>query len=108
MKKKEVLVFLGIIVLTIFVSIGITFLNKKFENKNIKEDNPTKEYDIELIKCLEGQLGAYLVTETDDLIEIPLSEIKNSDKEKIAYYKGVYASNHPENKYVIVDRKSVV
>ena len=106
MKKKEVLVFLGIIVLTIFVSIGITFLNKKFENKNIKEDNPTKEYDIELIKCLEGQLGAYLVTETDDLIEIPLSEIKNSDKEKIAYYKGVYASNHPENKYVIVYPKN--
>lgn len=58
------------------------------------------------MQCLESQLGGYLVTETDDLIEIPLSEIKSNDKEKIAYYKGVYASNHPNNIYVMVFPKN--
>lgn len=66
----------------------------------------TEDYDKELVQCLESQLGGYLVTETDDLIEIPLSEIKSNDKEKIAYYKGVYASNHPNNIYVMVFPKN--
>lgn len=39
-------------------------------------------------------------------MEIPLNEIKNSDQDKIAYYKGVYASNHPNNMYVIVFPKN--
>lgn len=77
------------------------------DKKNLEEDKKAfEEYDKELVQCLESQLGGYLVTETDDLIEISLSEIKHSDKEKIAYYKGVYASNHPDNKYVIVFPKN--
>lgn len=75
--------------------------------KNQEADKKTvKGYDKELVQCLENQLGRYLVTESDNLIEIPLSEIKSSDKEKIAYYKGVYASNHPGNRYVIVFPKN--
>lgn len=71
--------------------------------KNQDADKKTSEdYDKKLMNCLENELGGYLVTEKDSLVEIPLSEIKNNDIEKIAYYKGVYASNHPENKYVIV------
>lgn len=70
--------------------------------KNQEMDKMPEEYDKELMQCLENELGGYLVTETDELIEIPFSEIKSSDKEKIAYYKGVYASNHPNNIYVMV------
>lgn len=88
-----------IVMLCCLCLIGITGCGKK----NQEIDRKTQEnYDKELVQCLENELGGYLVTEKDDLIEIPLSEIKNSDKEKIAYYKGVYASNHPDNKYVIV------
>lgn len=56
----------------------------------------------ELFQCFENELGGYLVTEIDDFVEIPLDEIKKNDQEKIAYYKGVYASEHPDNMYVIV------
>ncbi len=79
--------------------IGITGCGKKVLETNYKIP---KELDKELVQCLENELGGYLVTENDDLIEIPLNEIKNNDKEKISYFKGVYASNHPDNKYIIV------
>jgi len=65
-----------------------------------------KELDEDFLQCLESELGGYLVTEKDDLTTIPLSDIKNTDKEKIAYYKGVYASSNPDNKYVIVFPKN--
>lgn len=83
--------------------LGQTIVKSYSEN----EDNKSiEDYDKELVQCLESQLGGYLVTETDELIEIPLSKIKSSDKEKIAYYKGVYASNHPNNIYVMVFPKN--
>ncbi len=77
--------------------IGLCLTTGCGKNKQVVED-----YDKTLMQCLESGLGGYLVTEVDDLIEIPFSEIKSGDKEKIAYYKGVYASHHPNNKYVIV------
>lgn len=98
--KKTILtiLFCGVMIL------GITSCgNKKQEDKKQEQ---IENYDKELFQCLENELGGYLVTEKDNLIEIPLTEIKNSDKEKIAYYKGVYASNHPDNKYVIVFPKN--
>ena len=60
----------------------------------------------ELFNCLANELGAYLVTENDFLIEIPINNIMDSNIEKIDYYKGVYASNHKENMYVIVYPKN--
>ena len=98
MKKK----LLSILICGVMV-LGVVGCGKK----NQETDNKaTEDYDKELVQCLESQLGGYLVTETDELIEIPLSEIKSSDKEKIAYYKGVYASNHQNNIYVMVFPKN--
>lgn len=97
--KKSIFTILmcGVMVL------GVAGCGKKEQESDKKT---TEDYDKELVQCLESQLGGYLVTETDDLIEIPLSEIKSNDKEKIAYYKGVYASNHPNNIYVMVFPKN--
>ena len=97
--KKSIFTILmcGVMVL------GVVGCGKKEQESDKKT---TEDYDKELVQCLESQLGGYLVTETDDLIEIPLSEIKSNDKEKIAYYKGVYASNHPNNIYVMVFPKN--
>ena len=98
MKKK----LLSILICGVMV-LGVVGCGKK----NQETDNKaTEDYDKELVQCLESQLGGYLVTETDELIEIPLSEIKSSDKEKIAYYKGEYASNHQNNIYVMVFPKN--
>lgn len=99
MKSKLLTLLLcGIIVL------GITGCgtNKQVEEK--QEENET--YDKELFKCLEDELGGYLITEQDELVEIPLSDIKKNDLEKIEYYKGAYASSHPDNMYVIVYPKN--
>ena len=97
MKKILSILVCGVMVL------GIVGCGKKEQEI---EKKVTEDYDKELVQCLESQLGGYLVTETDDLIEVPLSEIKSNDKEKIAYYKGVYASNHPNNMYVMVFPKN--
>lgn len=59
-----------------------------------------------LVSCLENELGGYLVTEQDDLIEIPLSEIKNVNKDKIDIFKGKYASKHKDNMYFIIFPKN--
>lgn len=87
---------------------GVMILGLTGCSKNDLETNKKipEEFDKELLQCLENELGGYLVTEKDNLIEIPLSEIKSNDKEKIAYFKGVYASNHPDNKYIIVFPKN--
>lgn len=71
-----------------------------------KELDSTEFYDKELIQCLESELGGYLVTEKDNLVEIPLSKIKKDDHDKIEYYKGVYASEHSDNMYVMVYPKN--
>ncbi len=68
----------------------------------LKELESEKEYDEEYFKCLESALGGYLVTEKDDLIEIPLSEIKKNGTDQILYYKGAYASLHAANRYMLV------
>ncbi len=72
------------------------------ESKDITNDGLEEKF----LQCLEGQLGGYLVTEKDELVEIPLSEIKKNDTDKIEYYKGVYASEHPDNMYLIVYPKN--
>lgn len=98
--KKTILTILlcGVMVL------GITGCGtKKQENK---QQDSTEFYDKELVQCLESELGGYLVTEKDDLVEIPLSKIKKDNHEKIEYYKGVYASVHSDNMYVIVYSKN--
>ena len=95
-------ILLSILICGVMV-LGIVGCGKKDQETDKKA---IEDYDKELVQCLESQLGGYLVTETDDLIEIPLSEIKSNDKEKIAYYKGVYASNHPNNIYVMVFPKN--
>lgn len=95
MKKKILLCLLFIL--------GVTGCGKTKQDTGITN---SYEYDKELMKCLENELGAYLVTEKDDLEDIPLSEIKKSEEDKIAYYKGVFASFHKENKYVIVFPKN--
>ncbi len=95
-------ILLSILICGIMV-LGVVGCGKKDQETDNKA---TEDYDKELVQCLESQLGGYLVTETDELIEIPLSEIKSTNKEKIAYYKGVYASNHPNNIYVMVFPKN--
>ena len=60
----------------------------------------------EIVSCLENELGGYLVTEQDILVDIPLSEIKNVNTEKIEIFKGKYASNHKDNMYFIVFPKN--
>ena len=95
-------ILLSILICGVMV-LGIVGCGKKDQETDKKA---IEDYDKELVQCLESQLGGYLVTETDELIEIPLSDIKNSDKEKIAYYKGVYASNHLDNIYVMVFPKN--
>lgn len=95
--KKTILT----LILLGFIILAFTGCSKK-EDK-IKQDIPEND-NKELIACLENELGAYLVTESDTLVDIPLSDIKNSDQ-KIEYYKGVYASRHPKNRYVIISPK---
>lgn len=75
------------------------------------EENDVVENDTglpreEVLQCLENELGGYLVTEQDDLIEFPITEIENVNTEKIEYFKGVYASNHKENMYMIISPKN--
>lgn len=107
MKKNENCLFnkkiLSIILLCVVMVLGVTGCDKKEQeaDKKISED-----YDKELVKCLENELGGYLGSETDNLIEIPLGEIKNSRQDKFAYYKGMRANNHSDNKYVIVFPKN--
>lgn len=60
----------------------------------------------EIVSCLENELGGYLVTEQDNLIDIPISEIKNVNIDKIEIFKGKYASNHKDNMYFIIFPKN--
>ena len=60
----------------------------------------------EIVSCLENELGGYLVTEKDELIDITLSEIKNVNTDKIEIFKGKYASNHKDNMYFIIFPKN--
>jgi len=60
----------------------------------------------EVVSCLENELGGYLLTEQDNLIDIPLSDIKNINPDKIEIFKGKYASKHKENMYLIIFPKN--
>lgn len=76
--------------------------------KSEKVNKPTSdEVDKELLACLESELGGYLVQEEDTLVDIPLSEVKKN-LDKIEYYKGVHASVHNENMYMIVVEKDKI
>lgn len=97
MKKDMVKIWIIVLVMMLF-----TGCDNKIENdmdNNFKIDN-------KLFKCLENELGGYIVTENDKLIDIPLDEIKKNDIDKIDYYKGVYASNNKDNMYIIVFPKN--
>lgn len=89
MKKILLFLLLGITL------IGVTGCDK--EENNIQKE----EYNKELVSCLENQLGAHILSEQDDLEEIPLSDIKDSD-ESISYYKGYRASQNSDNLYVLI------
>lgn len=76
---------------------------KVFDNTKLINEKPNNSgLDLKLLQCLENELGGYLVTENDQLVDIPLSEIKGANEEKIAYFKGAYASNNPDNMYLMV------
>lgn len=66
----------------------------------------TEQQMNEIVSCLENELGGYLVTEKDELIDIPLSEIENINTDKIEIFKGRYASNHKDNMYFIIFPKN--
>ena len=73
------------------------------ENDIVENDTGLSE---EVFKCLENELGGYLVTEHDELIEFPITKIENVNIDKIEYFKGMYASNHKENMYMIIYPKN--
>ena len=83
----------------------ITGCSEQKLNENDIEKNDTGLSE-EIFKCLENELGAYLVTEQDELIEFPITEIENVNIDKIEYFKGMYASNHKENMYMIIYPKN--
>lgn len=78
--------------------------NQELNNNDIVENDTGLSEEI--FKCLENELGAYLVTEQDELIEFPITEIENVNVDKIEYFKGMYASNHKENMYMIIYPKN--
>lgn len=87
------------------LAIGLTGCNEQDLPENDVVENNTGLSE-EIFSCLENELGGYLVTEQDDLVEFPITEIENLNTEKIEYFKGVYASNHKENMYMIVYPKN--
>ncbi len=89
------------ILLSVLLCLGVVGCTNKNQEPNSKA---TDDYDKKLVQCLENRLNDYFGDEKDDLIEIPLSEIKNSDIDKIAYYKGV--KGHQDNLYVMVYPKN--
>lgn len=100
MKNKLLgMLFCGILV------IGLTGCNEQDLSENDVVENDTG-LSKEILSCLENELGGYLVTEQDELIEFPITEIENVNTEKIEYFKGVYASNHKENMYMIIYPKN--
>lgn len=100
MKKK----LLGILICGSLL-VGLTGCKNQelHENGDVENDTGLSK---EIFSCLENELGGYLVTEQDDLIEFPITEIENVNVEKIEYFKGVYASNHKENIYMIIYPKN--
>lgn len=94
MKKILLFLLLGVMLM------GVSGCDKE-EVELEKEDEIKEEYNQELVKCLKNKLGAYILTEQDDLVEIPLSDIKDSD-EAISYYKGYRASQNLDNLYVLI------
>ena len=96
MLKKIFTILIGGIIVLIATGCGQKYTSHQYK----------RGLDQEIIQCLENELGAYLVSENDTLVQIPLNEIKTSDTEKFDYYKGVYASNQPENRYVMVYPKN--
>ena len=100
MKKK----ILGILFCGILL-VGLTGCDEHHFHENDVVENDTGLSE-EIFSCLENELGGYLVTEQDDLIEFPITEIENVNTKKIEYFKGVYASKHKENMYMIINPKN--
>ena len=98
--KKTII---GIVIFAVVTALAVSAV--LIYEKNKEETNPAEgimqeEINEELLKCLNNELGARILTEQDDLVELPLSDIIDTD-ENIDYYAGYYASNNPDNKYVL-------
>lgn len=77
---------------------------KIYDRINTTDSN---EYKInEIVSCLENELDAYLVTEQNNLVDIPLLDINNVNEDNIEIFKGKYASNNKDNMYFIVYPKN--
>ena len=66
--------------------------------KSVKYSCPLEE-DMNFYQCLENELNNYM---SNNLTQIPITDIQKDNLEKITYYKGVYDSNNPNNMYVII------
>ena len=87
--------------------LGLTIRDDlKEEVKEIKIDNPNNDELVwqankqKMISCIENELGGYLATEKNELIDLPLTDI--TDKlNKIQYYKGL--KTNTDKMYVLFD-----
>ena len=99
--KKTIIGIILFVVVTALAVFGVLIYEKNNEETIPDEvNNPEEKINEELLKCLNNELGAHILSEQDDLVEIPLSDIIDTD-ENIVYYSGYYASNNPDNKYVL-------
>lgn len=98
--KKTIIGIITFIVVTALAVSAVLIYEKNKEETNPAEGIMQEKINEELLKCLNNELGAHILTEQDDLVEIPLSDIIDTD-ENIDYYAGYYASNNPDNKYVL-------
>ncbi len=76
--------------------------NTKYSCPSINQEEKQKQ----LFQCLENELGAHILTENDNLVDLPLNDIIGEEDSRIAYYKGAYASNNPDNLFVILYPKN--
>ena len=95
MKNKFlIIIFLFVFIITGCSSNQNTKIDDNYEiDETILEENKNK-----MIACLENELGGYITTENDELIDLSLDEITDK-QDKIQYYKGIKANDN--NMYVI-------
>ncbi len=98
--KKTIIGITIFLVVTSLAVFTVLIYEKNKEETNQNEGIMQDEINEELLTCLNNELGAHILTEQDDLVELPLSDIIDTD-ENIDYYAGYYASNNPDNKYVL-------
>ena len=101
--KKTIIGIILFVVVTALAVFGVLIYEKNKEETIPDEvNNPEEKINEELLQCLNNELGAHILSEQDDLVEIPLSDIIDT-AENIVYYSGYYASNNPDNKYIYLE-----